>query len=147
MLHTLKFLHVFLGTLFLGGLLFSSVFLSYFIAVKNNAKLLSLLKFSFILDVFFAILIINQFITGTLLVHQADYTFRTLWIDAAYIFLSLTTILLACAFLIKLDNYRSILANKIIYFKFKKTFFCLNFLIIIIIIFIIRDAVLKSTLL
>ena len=147
MLHTLKFLHLFLGTLFLGGLLFSSIFLSYFIAVKNQVKLLSLLKFSFILDGFFAIIIINQFVTGSLMVHKTHYTFETPWIDAAYIFLSLTAVLLGCTFLIKLNHYRAILINQAIAFKFKKTFFCLSFLIIAIIIFIIRDAILKTTLL
>ena len=148
MLHTLKFLHLFFGTIFLGGLLFSFGFLTYCIFFKNDAqKLLLTLKFSFMVDIFSVILIINQFITGSLMVRETHYTFETPWIDAAYVFLGLSTILILVSFLIKRKNYNLLKSSILSAFQHKTAYLISNFLIIAIIVLIIRDAVLKTTLL
>lgn len=146
MLHILKFLHVFLGTVFLGGFLFSTAFIQYFILSKDNQKLLSALKFSFMLDLFFAIVIINQFLTGSVMVHLTHYSFRTDWIDAAYLFLGISTLLIVFSFLIKQKNYRLIESNQLSCFKYKKIYTIMSLLIFLMIILIIRDAILKTTL-
>lgn len=146
-LHILKLLHVFLGTLFFGCLLFSFVFLWQAIKTRDHQQLLSSLKFSFFLDGLLLMIVVSQFLTGTLLVPKTVYSFKTPWIDAAYFLLASTAILFILSVLIKIKNYQLIIKQSQFSFRFLKTYIICYFFMILMIIFVIRDAILKSTLL
>lgn len=133
-----KALHLFFATLLLGINL-----ISYFLLIhqRQNPTLSTLtLKVNLTIDRILLFVIGIVFISGTLLVPKYHLSFHTSWINAAYLFLSLATLLWLANYFIKRSIFlygRSKLKSV--------SFHSVTLLIALLLILIIKDAVMQQT--
>ncbi len=122
LIHFIKFFHVLIAL----GLLSMTGYCLLQVDPKNQAKINQLNK---------ALLLLSPFalITGTLLVHPKEYSFHTHWIIAAYLFLLIFSAMIA--YLIHLKST----------FSGKWRWRAVYLLLMGILLFIVHDAVTKTT--
>lgn len=140
-----KFFHVMLGVALFGVII---SFYFYIINTIRHNRVVSLqytIQFSLYADIVLFFIFVTMFITGTLLVNQNHFLFSTPWIRSAYILLGLTLMAWIGSSLIRFINYKAIQANHTITFRYKKLYHGLHWIMVIFIIFIIHDAVTKTT--
>ena len=133
----LTLIHLISVVTLIGAVIAGLMCVTFFARYKDDKNVMAL-KFSFFIDALIFLMIFIACASGTLLVNSHKFSFYTSWIDAAYLLLSIITILTGLSFFIKLkikNNYlKAIKISRIVYF-----------LILILIILISRDAIMKST--
>lgn len=143
----IKFLHVLFGSAFLGWIIVSFIFISRAKNTSSSQMLNTALLGLVICDVILLLIILLQFITGTVLVPMEHRLFSTPWIQAAYLFLGCIFIILLVLFTMKSCNWYQIKFKKSVsYFRWPYVYYLGNSFIILFLIAIIHDAVTKTTL-
>ncbi|HLB56295.1 MAG TPA: DUF2269 family protein [Coxiellaceae bacterium] len=138
----IQFIHVLCGVSFFGITIASFAYISKSIKKNDSALLHYALKTSLLGDRIIFPIIIIQFITGAMMVQYHHLSFQTPWIIVAFIALSVVSLIWFLLFLIKYINYSS---GRNTFFKFKKSFFILNIIIILLFCMIIHDAIAQKT--
>lgn len=141
-----KFIHVLLGITLLGSLTIFYIFINSAIRQHDNVALKYTTQFSLYMDLLIVLIFVVLFLTGTFLVYQKYFSFSIPWIRAAYFLLALTVICWMTSFIIRFNNYKKLCNNNFEQFQYKRLFHSCHWLIILFIIFIVHDAVTKSTL-
>lgn len=130
----LKAFHLLLATLLLGIQIFNYLLVSL---TKNQSVAQVTLRTACKIDTAIVALMIVVFISGTLIVPIYHWNYQTPWISAAYLFLTITTLLWVTNIYLK---KRWINGKKHI-----KLFHICNIFIIVLLLIIIKDAVTKKT--
>lgn len=135
-----KFFHLLFALILLG------VSLLAFVSVvrrQSPAQRLQALSFSLFLDWILWVALAITFVTGTVLVVTRHVGFHTHWIQAAYLFLGLAAGLVAAMHRWKLKTVRALISGG----RAKAVFhlYCLQSVFFLILIFIVHDAVTKTT--
>lgn len=143
-MHFIRFLHVMLAVT-LSGMFVANYFYIYLAMKENNVELLKFtLKHSLYIDcLFFLPAILLIFSTGSYQVFLLNLSLHTHWILSAYLFFFIITIL--WIFLFALKSYSYIFIDNHKFFVGKFFFHISNILILLCLIFIIHDAVRKTT--
>jgi uncharacterized membrane protein len=141
----IKFLHVTLTVTLVGGILANYFYIS--LCIKENATLLNfVLRQSLFLDcIFFLPIIVIGFATGSYLVMVHHFHITPSWIFSAYLFFTLVILCWLIAFAIKSYNYLFLQSRRSGLFFGKTLFHLVNSLMLLLFVFIIHDAVRKTT--
>lgn len=142
MLDFIRFVHVTAAITLIGFYLFSFVVVSLAIGSGRVISLRNTLLASLLGDIFMFLLLIILLVTGALLVSFYHLSFTVPWILVAAHVSVLVGLMLVFLFVIKLKNYTAALQNP---FRFKKLFFLLNVLILVLLVLSVHDAVTQTT--
>lgn len=142
-MNLIRFLHVTLAVTFSGVILANYFYISLAIKEKNFDVLTFSLKNSLLSDCIFSLpTILIVFTTGSYQVFFLKL-FGTPWVLSAYLFFLVVTFFWLVLFILKSYNY--IVMEKNSYFKGKNLFHFSYSIILLLLIFIIHDAVRKVT--
>lgn len=141
MASVILFVHLLCGISFFGIVIASFVYITKSIKQNDPVLLQYAIKTSFLADCVIFPIILIQIVTGTFLVHHNHLPLNTPWIVVAYSIFSVASIIWFWLGVIKYLNF----FDKKTVFRFKKIFYVLNILMIIIFCMIIHDAVTQQT--
>jgi uncharacterized membrane protein len=136
------FIHLLCGVTFFGIFIASFVYIAKSIKQNNHALLQYAIKTSLLGDCAIFPMILIQILTGTFLVHHNHLPLNTPWIIVAYSVFALAGVLW---FLLGIIKYMNISSKPSSTFRFKKIFYILNCVMIVIFCMIIHDAVTQQT--
>lgn len=136
------FVHLLCGVSFFGIIIASFVYIAKSIKQNNHVLLQYAIKTSLLGDCVIFPMILIQILTGTFLVYHNHLSLNTPWIIAAYIVFALAGVLW---FLLGIIKYINISSDTSSAFRFKKFFYVLNAVMIVIFCMIIHDAVTQQT--
>ncbi|EKD78174.1 MAG: hypothetical protein ACD_42C00014G0003 [uncultured bacterium] len=135
----IEFIHVMSGVGLFGLLVASFVYISGSLRQKNPIMLRYAVKTSLTIDWIIFFIILLQFLTGTFMVHYHRLSFHTPWITIVYFALCVVSIIW---FFLVWIKYRNRHRDN---FNYRKLFYCLNVIMIILFFMIIHDAVTQQT--
>src|SRR3990167_806290 len=130
----IQFIHVLCGVSFLGIIIASFVYITKSIKQQDIQLLRYAIKTSLLGDCILFPIILIQILTGTFLVYYYHLSLNTPWVIVAYIIFFIAAIIW---FLLAFIKYLNLSTP---HFRYKKLFYFLNILIIVLFCMIIHDA-------
>ena len=141
-----KTLHILCGVVFLGLTMASYFYIINAQRYKTPELFAYALKTSFWGDLLQFIIIVIQFITGTYLLKHSPYSLNTPWIQVAYIAFSVVAVFWFLNLQIKIITYKAEKIQPTTCLEYKTLFHIFNWLIFILFICIVHDAIMHRTL-
>lgn len=138
----LMFIHILCGVTFFGIVMASFIYIHHSIREQDPVLLSYALKASLMGDCIVFPMILIQLLTGTFLVYHHHLPLNTPWIIVAYLAFATVSVIWFLLVLIKYVNFFQMHRGP---FRFKKPFYYLSAVIVILFCIIVHDAVTQST--
>lgn len=135
----LVFSHVLCGVLFFGLMHFSFLIIMKSLRQQDPVLIAHAIKTSLKLDIVLFPMIVVVIVTGAFMTEVRHISPGTAWITAAYGLFSFVSLSWFMLVLIKLRNVMSAV------FHYKKLFYALNIIVMILFVLIVHDAVTQTT--